>query len=42
MSGSMTSASINALPRPWRDKADFDGAFGKVEEGKIGRGGIEA
>jgi len=41
MSGSMTSASINALPRPWRAGADFDGAFEKVEGGEMGRGDIE-
>jgi len=41
MSGSMTSASTNALLRPWKAGADFDGAFEKVEGGEVGRGDAE-
>jgi len=41
MSGSTTSASTNAVLRPWRAGADFDGAFEKVEGGEVGRGDAE-
>jgi len=37
----MTSASTDALLRPWRAEADFVGAFEKVEGGEVGRGDVE-
>jgi len=41
MSGSMTSASTNVLPRPWRARADFVGASEKVEGGEMGGEDVE-